>query len=252
MNSLCNVFWMSAIYNFRLKAVYYPGKLNTVADSISRLHEKDGYKRLTNALQIVYVLKIVDLSYLEASIDQDVLNYLKKTYAPSAQLTYHTHRDTHLRFCSTMGYNPVPATTTVLCHYASFLSRTLKYTSVGQYMNIVRLLHLELGLQNQLVNSFKIEYVLKGIRRDLGDTPTRKLPIDPSLLLKILSKLDLDNIEDCNVWAAALVMFYGMLRRSNALTCDKTYDPSKHLRRGYIAFHPWGAPKVWPPSLPCK
>ena len=63
----------------------------------------------------------------------------------------------------------------------------------------MRLLHLELGLQNQLVNSFKMDCVLKGIRRDLGDTPTRKLPIDPSLLLKILSKLDLDNIEDCNV-----------------------------------------------------
>ena len=52
MNSLRNVFWMSAIYNFRLKAVYYPGKFNTVADSISRLHEKDGYKRLTNALKM--------------------------------------------------------------------------------------------------------------------------------------------------------------------------------------------------------
>ena len=87
----------------------------------------------------------------------------------------------------------------------------------------------------------RLSVFLKGIRRDLGDTPTRKLPIDPSLLLKILSKLDLDNIEDCNVWAAALVMFYGMLRRSNALTCEKTFDPSKHLRRGDITFHPWGA-----------
>ena len=87
-------------------------------------------------------------------------------------------------------------------------------------MNIVRLLHLEFGLKNPLAINFKIKCVLKGIRRDLGDTPTRKLPIDPSLLLKILSKLDLDNIEDCNVWAAALVMFYGMLCRSNALTCE--------------------------------
>ena len=104
-------------------------------------------------------------------------------------------------------------------------------------MNIVRLLHLEFGLQNPLADNFKIKCVLKGIRGDLGDTPTRKLPIDPSLLLKILSKLDLDNIEDCNIWAVALVMFYGMLRRSNALTCEKTFDPSKHLRRGDITFH---------------
>ena len=46
MNSLRRVFWLSAIYNFRLKAVYYRGISNVLADSVSRLHEKGGGKRL--------------------------------------------------------------------------------------------------------------------------------------------------------------------------------------------------------------
>ena len=50
MDSLRNIFWMSAVYNFRLKAVYYPGKFNIVADSISRFHEPNGYVRLLHAL----------------------------------------------------------------------------------------------------------------------------------------------------------------------------------------------------------
>lgn len=33
------LFWLSAIYNFRITAVYIPGTENTIADNISRLHE---------------------------------------------------------------------------------------------------------------------------------------------------------------------------------------------------------------------
>lgn len=39
MASLRRLFWLSAIYNFRVKAVYYPGVFNRAADNISRLHE---------------------------------------------------------------------------------------------------------------------------------------------------------------------------------------------------------------------
>ena len=39
MASLRRVFWASAVYNFRLKAVYYPGERNVLADAASRLHQ---------------------------------------------------------------------------------------------------------------------------------------------------------------------------------------------------------------------
>ena len=39
MASLRRVFWYSATFNFRLKAIYLPGRFNTVADFVSRLHE---------------------------------------------------------------------------------------------------------------------------------------------------------------------------------------------------------------------
>ena len=46
MNSLRTVFWLSVMYNFRLKAVYYTGRFNKIADSVSRLHEPGGLSRL--------------------------------------------------------------------------------------------------------------------------------------------------------------------------------------------------------------
>lgn len=48
MDSLRRVFWLSAIYNFRIWTVFYPGIFNTLADSVSRLHEQHGYLRLMN------------------------------------------------------------------------------------------------------------------------------------------------------------------------------------------------------------
>ena len=46
MASLRRVFWLSAIYNFRIKAVYYPGAHNILADCASRLHEPGVWQKL--------------------------------------------------------------------------------------------------------------------------------------------------------------------------------------------------------------
>ena len=50
MESLRRIYWASAVFNFRLNAVYYPGALNTIADRDSRLHEHNGYNDLFNAI----------------------------------------------------------------------------------------------------------------------------------------------------------------------------------------------------------
>ena len=52
MRSLRRVFWLSATYNFRLRAVYYPGVRNYIADAVSRLHEEGGMARLTHFLNL--------------------------------------------------------------------------------------------------------------------------------------------------------------------------------------------------------
>ena len=46
MDSLRRVFWYSAIFNFRLRAFYYKGESNCLADGASRLHEPGGLHRL--------------------------------------------------------------------------------------------------------------------------------------------------------------------------------------------------------------
>ena len=112
-----------------------------------------------------------------------------------------------------------------------------KCTTIKQYMNIIRLLHLEWGLNNPLQDHFKLNGVLKGIKRQRGTPPppARKLPITPGLLISILNNLNLLSPSECAVWAAGLIMFLGLLRRSNVLfsACNK----GATLSRNQICFH---------------
>lgn len=57
MASLRRVFWLSAVYNFRLQAVYYPGSENILADAVSRLHEP-------NLLQKINITPVIDIPYI--------------------------------------------------------------------------------------------------------------------------------------------------------------------------------------------
>ena len=51
MDSLRHVFWLSAVFNFRLKAVYYKGSSNFLADSVSRLHEPGKFQHLFQSMR---------------------------------------------------------------------------------------------------------------------------------------------------------------------------------------------------------
>ena len=78
---------------------------------------------------------------------------------------------------------------------------------------------------------------LKGIRRQLGDRVHRKIPITPGLLLSLRARLPLHTPLGASLWAAALIMFFGLLRRSNVLAPSvRGFDPSKHLRRRDFRF----------------
>lgn len=123
--------------------------------------------------------------------------------------------------------------------YAAYLARRMKANSVRQYLNIVRLLHLECGYPNPCENNWQLRSTLSGIARTLGTNVTRKTPITPDLLLSIYGILNHRNILDLNFWAASLIMFFGMFRKSNLLPNSTTsFSPNKQFTRGDFWLHP--------------
>ena len=55
MDSLRRVFWLSAFWNFKLRAIYYPGHRNILADAASRIHEPWALASLTKALDNTFI-----------------------------------------------------------------------------------------------------------------------------------------------------------------------------------------------------
>ena len=172
-----------------------------------------------------------------ADLQKEVEFYHSICWSDNTKRSYSSHRRSYLTFCFHAKLTPIPATSRTLCLYAAHLARRLKYSSVKQYLNIIRVLHLEWNLPNPLLNNFNLQSVLRGIRRHLGNRVMRKEPITPALLLTLLSHLDITSPFGANVWAAALLMFFGLLRKSNVLPASPgAFNPTLHLRRRDLTF----------------
>ena len=175
----------------------------------------------------------MDLSDLQ----KEVAFYRSICWANTTRRSYSSHRRAYISFCLQAKLTPIPASTRTLCLYAAHLARRLRYSSIKQYLNIIQILHLEWNFPNPLLNNFHLQSVLRGIRRHLGDRVFRKEPITPRLLLLLLSHLDIATPFGACVWAAALLMFFGLLRRSNVLPSSAgAFNPSLHLRRRDLTF----------------
>ena len=131
-----------------------------------------------------------------------------------------------------MSYTPVPASPVTILRYTAHLAKRLSANSIPKYLNIIRILHLEVALPDPLKNNWHLHTILKGIARVKGTMPNRKLPITPSILLRIHAILDFTKILDCVFWAICLTAFFAFLRKSNLLPPSAiTFDPDRHLCR---------------------
>ena len=97
--------------------------------------------------------------------------------------------------------------------------------SIPNYLNVVRLLHLQYGYPNPLEDPlFKHQKTLlmRGIKRINGERVTQKLPITPDVLHKMQCHLHLDSSFDATFWAACLVAFFSFFRKSILLPPSTT------------------------------
>jgi hypothetical protein len=134
---------------------------------------------------------------------------------------------------------PVPATDKTVSLYAAYLARRLKPSSVKQYLNIVRILHLECGADNPCTDSWYLKTTLRGIDKTKGVGVARKEPISPETLLQMKTQLNMCTTRDCVFWAACLTMFFGLLRKSNLFGTDSEgFNKEKNITRECVHVSP--------------
>ena len=116
--------------------------------------------------------------------------------------------------------------------YIAFLARSLKPSSINGYLNIIRILHLDLGLPNPLENNYAVKNLKRGIARVKGSPPVQKLPITTQILLLICARLCFSMQKDIVFWAACLVGYYGLFRKSTLLPVTLKNPGDSCLLRG--------------------
>ena len=168
---------------------------------------------------------------LKAELDREVSQYRVANFSVSTRKTYQTHLRLYLAFCEVMDIGPVPASEQTIAQYAAYLARRLKPSSVKQYLNIIRTLHLKCGHPHPFKDSWYVKTTLTGIEKAKGCVVHRKTPLTPDILLPIKRGLNLSCVEDCVFWAACLVLFFGFLRKSNLFQDNGDVDASKQLTR---------------------
>lgn len=173
---------------------------------------------------------------MEAQLSMEVQRFKSYAWADNTKRAYATHRRTYLKFCALLSRSPAPADDRLVCLFAAWLARSLSYKSIKLYLHIVTLIHRERGLPSPCLANFQLTQTLRGIRRLKGDCVSPKAPVTPDLLRLVRSNLDLSKTKDRAVWAACVMMFVGLLRRSNVMPPSVSgFTPDKHLCRSDIS-----------------
>ena len=174
MGCLRVLFWLSAHYNLHITAHSIRGLANTVADNISRIHEPYRFHQLLPFIRPTHwsfmCFRQAFSSILDPSARQQLTNTLNReisiirqlTFAGSTRRTYSCQLLLYLQFCSNLSISPVPISQHNLGRYVAFISSKLSFSSVSQYLNTVRLLHLDGGYANPLLDKWYISSILKG------------------------------------------------------------------------------------------
>ena len=169
----------------------------------------------------------------------EVLKFRNQAYATSTKAICKSQLRAYFTFCVYYGYQPLPASTITLSRYAAFLARSLSASSISAYLNVVRIFHLEHGLDDPTKNNFHLATTLHGIRRCKGCTVSQKQHMTAAMLLAIKSHLNLADPVHATFWAVCLTGFFGLLRKANMLLKSVAkFNPLKHLRRSDIVFYP--------------
>jgi hypothetical protein len=118
----------------------------------------------------------------------------------------------------------------VVCLYVGFLSRSVSYGAVKNYLQGLQRFLLDRGWGGHFSRFRGLQQVLVGLRRR-AQAVQRKLPITPFVLLRVLGVLDRRSDLEVMVFAAMLVAFGAFLRKANVCGASRSLS---HVQRALL------------------
>lgn len=123
----------------------------------------------------------------------------------------------YYKFCVQYKLTALPATSGTLCLFVAYMaSKGFEYSSTLNYLHSLSALHNYQNLAGPPINHFSVMQALAGLKKQRQDRPHKKLPITIEILLFISKNITaLPSRTRTAFWAACLIAFFTLLRRSN-------------------------------------
>ena len=154
-------------------------------------------------------------------------------WARSTKANVLSHIRQWLYFSLYFKTDTIPASAEDLCLFLELVSRTCGYDHCKSILGSIRYLHNSTN-SNFPSDNIGLEETLQGIKRRKAGTPNRVLPIDPYILRRMFSHINLQKLPDLALWCGFLIAFYCLFRKANVCPKDSKFDPACVLTRGDI------------------
>ena len=145
-----------------------------------------------------------------AGLDNKVEELVSKGHRPSTARTYASVQHRYLRFCSTYGLSPLPATEHNILRFIAHLSHSITHASMLVYLSAVRALHIQYSLPPPSLTAPRIKLALKALS-NLSPEVKQALPITFPIMQGFLAHLS-SSLEDLSLWACMSSLFFGCRR----------------------------------------
>ena len=122
----------------------------------------------------------------------------------------------YIRFCLHFGLQNIDPSTSTILMYGEFLARTFQSPkTIRNYISGVRLMHKYLDIHLAALYSFELTLLLRFMDINMQHIPNQRLPINVTMLNKMVNACDSLNAIGKVLKCALLLGFYGFLRQYN-------------------------------------
>ncbi|CAB4014711.1 uncharacterized protein LOC110254160 [Paramuricea clavata] len=234
MDFLRHLTLLTLKYNIYLRAKHIPGKYNEIADSLSRFQ----FQRF----RLLMPQADVNPQKIPVLLKNDIEYYIDLSVAASTKQTYSAGEKRFIAFVKLYrpheGKHLLPTSEETLVQFSAYLAKTIKHTSIKNYLAAVRHFHIRNGFPLDCQKMSRLQLVLRGIKRSQGDEQRVRLPITIhhlKLFHMMLAIPVTTHFDSIMVWAAITLAFFCFLRLGE-LTCNSIFNSDSHLMPEDVVF----------------